>query len=163
MSTANFTTIRIDSLLDALVEALDAARVNAAADSRWITAIDTGADWLLQQEEISYDFASHALKVSSASRPDHAYVANGACQCEAFAKHSACWHRAAARLIRRALAIELGRTSPFALTAPTAPTAREAIDPSTGLPYEPTQAEAAFARRFISGKTAEEELLECFA
>ena len=154
MSTTQFTTIATADLLDALVDALDTARVNAAQDSRWLNAIDTGADWLLQQEEISYDFASHALKVSSASRPDRAYVANGACQCEAFSKHSACWHRAAARLVRRALELEQAkaalkprrtleqfRSELAAIFTPTAPTSR----------FAPT------------GKSAESDLLECFA
>jgi hypothetical protein len=155
MSSTQFTTIRIADILDSLVDALDTARITAAADSRWMTALDVAADWLVQQEEIEYDFARHALSVQSASNPNLFYVANGDCQCAAFVKHTACWHRAAARLVRRAL--ELDR-------------AKAALKPARTLEEKRATMVAAFATltptapRFApTGKTAEEELLECFA
>lgn len=118
--TSAFTTIRVDDILDSLVEALDLARVNAGTDRSWQNAISTGANWLIQQDAVEFDFSTHALKVPSASSPDLYYVSNGSCQCAAFSKHSACWHRASARLIRRALELELAHTSPFVLRPPTA-------------------------------------------
>lgn len=95
------TVIQIATILDRLCESVDAARA-ATNDSRWLNAIDCAWGWLLAQDAVSYDAATHALTIPSATRPGTVYVANGACQCEAFEKHTACWHRAAARLVRRA-------------------------------------------------------------
>ena len=100
---------QIAALLDQLVAAIDAARIAAAGNKRWSTAIETAASWLLEQDTITFDAERHELTVNSPS--GRTYHANGACQCEAFAQSNACWHRAAARLVRRAL--ELG-----ALVAP---------------------------------------------
>ena len=93
----------IAALLDALVAAVDTARA-ATTDARWLNALNTGYSWLLEQDVITFDAARHELTVNSPS--GRVYRANGACQCEAFAKHNACWHRAAARLVRRALELQ---------------------------------------------------------
>lgn len=92
----------VEVVLDDLVAAVDAARVAAAGDARWLNAINTGYDWLLQQERIIFEIAHHELTVPSASTEGRTYRANGSCQCKAFEQHNACWHRAAARLVRRA-------------------------------------------------------------
>lgn len=110
-------TIQIASILDQLCEAVDAARL-ATNDSRWLNAIDTAWGWLLEQDAVVYDAATHALTIESATRPGTFYTANGACQCEAFGKHNACWHRAAARLVRRATEVVI-----VPVVVPVAPTA----------------------------------------
>lgn len=100
---ASFAPLVVAEILDSLVEAVDTARAAAGDNRPWQRAIDAAWDWLLQQDSISYDAATHALRVESATRPGRVYEANGSCSCEAFAKGGACWHRAAARLVRRAL------------------------------------------------------------
>jgi hypothetical protein len=94
----------IAALTDHIADALDIARDLAAGDQRWLNALNTGADWLLQQEQITFCPERHELTVNSPS--GKTYRANGACQCAAFAQHNACWHRAAARLVRRALELQ---------------------------------------------------------
>jgi hypothetical protein len=107
MPTADCTTfarIAVADLLDFLCEAVDAARVAAAGNTRWLNAIDAAWGWLLEQDAVSFDHTSHALRVESASEAGKVYIANGSCQCKSFAEHgNACWHRAGARLVRRAL------------------------------------------------------------
>lgn len=98
-----FTTIRTADILDDLCTAVDLAREMAAGNTRWLNAIDTAWGWLLEQDAIQFDHSAHALRVESASEAGKVYIANGDCQCRAFAEHNACWHRAAARLVRRAL------------------------------------------------------------
>ena len=100
---APLVTLTVATLTDAICEALDTAREKAAGNLRWMVALDSAANWLLQQEELAWDGEAHALHVPSASTPGIVYIANGACQCEAFSKHNACWHRAAARLVKRAI------------------------------------------------------------
>lgn len=117
MAEHDFSTLRIVNLLDALCTAVDLAREMAGNNQRWLRAINTGWDWLLQQETVSYDHAAHALRVESASEPGKTYISNGACQCSAFEQHNACWHRAAARLVRRALELEPPPSEEGALAA----------------------------------------------
>lgn len=100
---ATFTTISTSQILDQLCAAVDAARVNAASAPAWLRAIDAGYDYLLTADTIEYSRADHALRVESASEPGRYYVANGDCQCPGYANGGVCWHRAAARLVRRAL------------------------------------------------------------
>jgi len=88
-------------LIDYLVDAVDGARAMAGDDSRWQNAITAAYDWLLQEQAILFDTDTHALHVASPS--GRSYRANGACQCKAYELHAACWHRAAARLVRRCL------------------------------------------------------------
>lgn len=98
-----FETLKTADILDALADAVDAARASTApAEWRW--AIDTAWDQLLQLDAIEYDLAHYAIRIESATTPGTVYESNGACQCPAFTKgKGVCWHRAAARLIRRAL------------------------------------------------------------
>lgn len=110
MTTATFTTTRIADILDFLVGAVDAARVAAAGNRRWLNAIDNGYDDLLQAEAVEFDTVARALRVES-STPGHFYIANGDCQCTAFRRGEPCRHRAAARLIRRALELRAARAA----------------------------------------------------
>ena len=100
-----YRTLSIATLLDSLVTAVDAARVAAAGNARWQNAINTGFDWLLLQDTIHFNKEYHELEVCSPS--GKTYHANGSCQCDAFVHGEGipCWHRAAARLVRRALEI----------------------------------------------------------
>jgi hypothetical protein len=98
-----FTTIRTADLLDWLTDAVDTARASTAP-ATWQRAIDAAWDELLQQDTIAYDLSAYAIRVESATRAGRTYEANGDCQCEAFTKgQGVCWHRAAARLVRRAI------------------------------------------------------------
>ena len=112
MSSQNSTTalsfarITIAPLMDALCEAKDAAVEKAAGNQRWLNAIDAAWGWLLSQDAVFFDTTAHALRMPSTSEPGRFYTANGACQCKAFDAHTACRHRAAARLVRRALELQ---------------------------------------------------------
>lgn len=96
-----FSTIRVADLIDYLTEAVDAARVAATGNRRWLTAIDAAWDHLLQAETVEYRHWDHALSYYSES--GKLYLANGRCQCEAYRSGNACKHRAAARLVFRAV------------------------------------------------------------
>jgi hypothetical protein len=99
-----FTTIAVADLMDALCSAVDTARA-ATNDPRWLRAIDSAWDYILSVDTLDYDAATHSLRVPSASGNGE-YIANGACQCRAFEQSNACWHRAAARLVRRAIELD---------------------------------------------------------
>jgi hypothetical protein len=102
----SFARIAVASLMDALCEAKDAAVEKAAGNQRWLNAIDAAWGWLLTQDAVFFDTAAHALRVPSATEAGRAYVANGDCQCKAFDARTPCLHRAAARLVRRALELQ---------------------------------------------------------
>lgn len=106
-----FTTIRTADILDDLCAAVDLAREMAGDNARWQQAISNGWDDLLNLDTIAYDTAQHAIRIESASEPGRFYVANGDCQCTSFANGNACRHRAAARLVRRALEIRSDRAA----------------------------------------------------
>jgi hypothetical protein len=91
------TPIRVDVVLDALVDAYDAALLKTAGDSRWHNAVTTAFDWLLQQD--SLDYADGVLHVPSASSETVYHVGTGVCQCESHKRGNPCWHRAARRLV----------------------------------------------------------------
>ena len=100
-ATHEFTTIRTADILDGLCAAVDAARVAAEGDSRWLNAINAAWDHLLTVETVEYRYEDHALSYRSES--GKLYLANGRCQCEAYRTGNACKHRAGARLVFRAL------------------------------------------------------------
>lgn len=99
---AGFAPVAVAELLDFIVDAVDTARQAAADSPRWLRAIDSAYDFILQQDVLSYDAAAHALRVESASEPGKVYESNGDCQCRAAELGNPCWHRAAARLVARA-------------------------------------------------------------
>lgn len=102
-----FTPIAVAELLDCLCEARDAAARTAASSPAWSRALNTAWGFILEAEALEWNAEAHALRVPSATRAGLAHVANGACSCEAFTKgDGVCWHRAAARLVRRALELE---------------------------------------------------------
>jgi hypothetical protein len=66
-------------------------------DRRWRNAIDKAAAQLRDNPYIS-EVDGGLLILSTSGKTYHA---NGVCQCAAFAKGTACWHRSAARLMVR--------------------------------------------------------------
>lgn len=73
------------------------ALADAADHPRWINAINRAFQEIDSNPWI--ERGEHGgLLIGSPS--GHVYAANGVCQCEAYAHGRACWHRAAARLVR---------------------------------------------------------------
>jgi hypothetical protein len=108
MTTADCTTfaqIAVAAILDFLCEAKDRAVEAAANDPRWLSAVDRAWGFILSVDSLDFDAATATLLVPSATDHLHTYRANGQCQCEAHARGIPCWHRAAARLVVRALAL----------------------------------------------------------
>lgn len=68
-----------------------------SGNRRWETAIAKAKAELEANPYMHFD--GQALLILSAS--GEIYSANDSCQCKAFANHQPCWHRAAARLIKR--------------------------------------------------------------
>ena len=73
------------------------ARQDAADHPRWIKAIERALAEIDTNPYLEWQ-DGHLLIASPSGQ---VYAANGVCQCEAFAHGQACWHRAAARLVRR--------------------------------------------------------------
>lgn len=86
----------------ALKDIAASKKLTTEAKERWTTATRKAYAWLVKQDSVSYNAATYELTMVS---PDSGsvYRANGVCGCAAFAKHNACYHRAAARLVRRSL------------------------------------------------------------
>jgi hypothetical protein len=102
-SENRFLTLRTADLIDSLCDAVDAARIAAAGNQRWLNAIDAAWEHLLQADEIDFQPESGALLYRSES--GQVYTANGTCQCIAYTRGEPCKHRAASRLVKRALAL----------------------------------------------------------
>lgn len=102
-----------------------AAVAKVGDNARWARAIEKGAGWLLSRESVRFDRSTHTLVVPSES--GSTYLANGVCQCQAHGKGYPCYHRAAARLVTRAMELYDGTRKAGAATPP-APVARPSID-----------------------------------
>jgi len=75
----------------------DKAIVDAAARPRWVAAIGRA---LIELDTNPYlEWQDGHLLIASPSGA--LYAANGVCQCQSFIYGQPCWHRAAARLVRR--------------------------------------------------------------
>jgi hypothetical protein len=98
-----FETISRAEIFDALIDSYDRAKALAAGDARWSSALDRAYAFALEAETFEYDLGRWAVRVQSASHPSVFYTSNGTCNCEAGARGLPCWHRALARLIRRAV------------------------------------------------------------
>jgi hypothetical protein len=68
-----------------------------SGNRRWETAIAKAKAQLETNPYIHFD--GQTLLILSPS--DEIYTANGTCQCKAYRSGQPCWHRAAARLIKR--------------------------------------------------------------
>jgi hypothetical protein len=68
------------------------------ADSpRWQVAIAKAKQQLEENPYMHFDGESLLILSSS----NEIYTANGTCQCKAYLNHQPCWHRTAARLVKR--------------------------------------------------------------
>jgi hypothetical protein len=103
--------ITVADILDQLVIAVEVARVKAA-DTAWQNAVEAGYDWLLTQDTITYDRTHCELTIESASEPGTFWRANGECGCPAGRRSGICYHRSAARLVRRALELSATASRP---------------------------------------------------
>lgn len=68
-----------------------------SGDRRWETAIVKAKQQIESNPFMHFD--GRALLILSDS--NEIYTANGTCQCAAYRNRKPCWHRAAARLVKR--------------------------------------------------------------
>ena len=80
-----------------LTQVVNSAKRSAATDQRWLNAIARAAEELESNPYIARQ-DDHLLIGSPSGQ---IYEANGACQCTAYLVGQPCWHRAAARLVKR--------------------------------------------------------------
>jgi hypothetical protein len=71
---------------------------NAAGSRRWEVAIVKAKQQIESNPYMHFD--GDALLILSPESSE-IYRANGTCQCKAFTHGQPCWHRAAARLVKR--------------------------------------------------------------
>lgn len=83
---------------DKMNEVIQRAFDQVSGDRRWETAIARAKQQIESNPFMHFD--GHALLILSDS--NEIYSANGTCQCKAYVNgHKPCWHRAAARLVKR--------------------------------------------------------------
>jgi hypothetical protein len=85
--------INTDKMSEVIREAFD----KAAGQKRWQNAIARAKVEI--ENNVFMAWQNDSLLILSAS--NEIYEANGTCQCKAYLKGQPCWHRAAARLVRR--------------------------------------------------------------
>lgn len=89
-----------EQLLQASVDAFDKATAAPKDSKRWQNAITRA--WIELQSNPYLEWVDDHLLILSPS--NEIYEANGTCQCPAYLKAKyPCWHRAAARIVQRAL------------------------------------------------------------
>lgn len=74
-----------------------AAFDKAQGSKRWQNAIAKAKTEI--ENNVFMEWQNDSLLILSAS--NEIYTANGTCQCKAYAQGQPCWHRAAARLVKR--------------------------------------------------------------
>lgn len=100
-----------------LAAVVEQATHDAAHHPRWLTAIARALVELESNPWIERNPSGPGLLIGSPSGA--CYSANGTCSCPAFAFGRACWHRAAARLVRLHDAREAARAQlPALVTMP---------------------------------------------
>ena len=82
---------------DKMNEVIQQAFDKVSGDLRWQTAIARAKQQIESNPFMHFD--GNALLILSDS--NEIYSANGSCQCRAYRNRKPCWHRAAARLIKR--------------------------------------------------------------
>lgn len=80
-----------------MAEVVQAAFDKAQGSRRWQSAIVKAKQQIEENPYMHFD--GQALLVLSPS--GEIYSSNGVCQCRAYASGQPCWHRAAARLVKR--------------------------------------------------------------
>jgi hypothetical protein len=78
-------------------QVVQAAFGKVSGSRRWQAAIVKAKQQIEENPYLHFD--GHALLILSPS--GEIYIANGTCQCKAYANGQPCWHRAAARLVER--------------------------------------------------------------
>ena len=78
-------------------EVIQEAFDKVSCSRRWQVAIVKAKQQIEENPYLHFD--GDALLILSPS--GEIYTANGSCQCKAYTKNQPCWHRAAARLIKR--------------------------------------------------------------
>ncbi|NJN65358.1 MAG: hypothetical protein HC884_00915 [Chloroflexaceae bacterium] len=102
MATPSYHTLSLQSMdLDTLVQVVEDAQQKAANHPKWLTAINTAYDFFLNPPVDTIQIAKDGTALIPSYTSDTTYAANGVCQCQAFAHHLPCWHRAAARILYR--------------------------------------------------------------
>ena len=90
-----------------IIDAVHNAYERVGDDGRWRRAIEKAAAWIMQQDALVYDGDTSELIGVGSATSDRVYSPSPlSCQCEAFAKSSPCWHRAAALLVKRAAGLK---------------------------------------------------------
>jgi SWIM zinc finger len=82
---------------DRMQQVAQEALNKVSGNRRWETAIAKAKAQLESNPYIHFDGQSLLIL----SPPDEIYTANGTCQCKAYLSGQPCWHRAAARLVKR--------------------------------------------------------------
>ena len=125
-------TNKFGKVTAAAIAKIELTVTDAQNKKRWINAI---AKAVIEIEEngafMTYDEKDNYLVIWS-QKSNEVYSANGVCQCKAFERGMACWHRAAARLVR--IYLELPE-----IVAPNFPNA-EKLEPNE-IPYLPNTRE----------------------
>jgi hypothetical protein len=80
-----------------LERTVETAKVKAASHPAWLRAIEKAAEQLISNPYISEQ--DNGLLILGTT--GNIYHSNGTCQCEASRRGMACWHRAAAQLVKR--------------------------------------------------------------
>jgi hypothetical protein len=91
-----------EQLLEASTDAFDRVAESNEPEwkkKRWTRAIARA--WQELQSNVFLEWVDGSLLILSSS--NEIYEANGTCQCRAFELGYPCWHRAAARIVQRAL------------------------------------------------------------
>jgi len=113
-----------------IAQAAEAAREKVKGQRRWTTAINKAEQWLLARPAtVQYHPETHTLLMQS---KDRFYFANGSCQCEAYKKDNPCYHRAASRLITRALELAAAKAAPAPVAEAPAAVATRGPNEGTG-------------------------------
>ena len=134
-------TNKFGKVTAAAIAKVELTVTDAQTKKRWINAI---AKAVIEIEEngafMNYDEKDNYLVIWS-QKSNEVYSANGVCQCKAFERGMACWHRAAARLVR--LYLELPEN-----VAPNFPNA-EKLEPNE-IPYLPNTREPVRVEKYGS-------------
>jgi hypothetical protein len=134
-------TNKFGKVTAAAIAKVELTVTDAQNKKRWINAIGKA---VIEIEEngafMTYDKADNHLVIWS-QKSNEIYSANGVCQCKAFERGMACWHRAAARLVR--IYLELPEN-----VAPNFPNA-EKLEPNE-IPYLPNTKEPVRVEKYGS-------------
>ncbi len=99
------TQVNKEKLAEVAAEAISKLNPNDKSDVRWLNAITKALCEIETNPYLTFQPETNSLLILSETS-GQIYSANGTCQCKAFEKGFACYHRALARLIVRYLEIQ---------------------------------------------------------